>query len=262
MIFFQGHATPGNYARAFLERRLDEQHLQNFRQELAEGGGLSSYPHPYLMPDFWQFPTVSMGLGPINSIYQARFNRYLEARRLVKWSQEPKVWAFVGDGESDEPETLGALTLASREDLDNLIWVVNCNLQRLDGPVRGNGKIVQELEAAFRGAGWNCIKVLWGSDWDPLLAADKSGLLIQRMGEVVDGEYQKYVVSNGAYLREHFFGKYPALRDLVKNMTDEQLETLKRGGHDPGKVYAGYKSAVEHKGSPTVLLVQTVKGYG
>jgi pyruvate dehydrogenase E1 component len=262
MIFFQGHATPGNYARAFLERRLDERHLQNFRQELAEGGGLSSYPHPYLMPDFWQFPTVSMGLGPINSIYQARFNRYLRARGLVKWSQEPKVWAFVGDGESDEPETLGALTLASRENLDNLIWVVNCNLQRLDGPVRGNGKIIQELEAAFRGAGWNVIKVIWGSDWDELLAKDRNGLLLRRMEEAVDGDYQKYSVEPGSYTRRHFFGKYPELLSMVNHLSDEQIRKLLRGGHDTRKVYAAYRAAVEHQGRPTVILAKTVKGYG
>jgi pyruvate dehydrogenase E1 component len=262
MLFFQGHATPGNYARAYLERRLDERHLQNFRQELAEGGGLSSYPHPYLMPDFWQFPTVSMGLGPINSIYQARFNRYLQARGLVKWGREPKVWAFVGDGESDEPESLGALTLASRENLDNLIWVVNCNLQRLDGPVRGNGKIIQELEAAFRGAGWNVIKVIWGSDWDELLAADTSGLLVKRMEEAVDGDYQKYSVEPGSYTRRHFFGKYPELLALVNHLSDEQIRKLLRGGHDTRKVYAAYKAAVEHAGQPTVILAKTVKGYG
>jgi pyruvate dehydrogenase E1 component len=261
LVYFQGHASPGIYARAFLEGRLSEKNLENFRRELASGGGLSSYPHPWLMPRFWQFPTVSMGLGPIMAIYQARFNRYLENRGL-KPASDQHVWCFLGDGEMDEPESLGATTLASREKLDNLIFVINCNLQRLDGPVRGNGKIVQELEAAFRGAGWNCIKVLWGSDWDPLLEADRSGLLIQRMGEVVDGEYQKYVVGDGAYIREHFFGKYPPLRELVKNMTDEQLENLKRGGHDPAKIYAAYKAAVENKGSPTVLLVQTVKGYG
>ena len=262
MIFFQGHATPGNYARAFLERRLDEQHLQNFRQDLAEGGGLSSYPHPYLMPDFWQFPTVSMGLGPINSIYQARFNRYLLARGLVKWTQEPKVWAFVGDGESDEPETLGALTLASRENLDNLIWVVNCNLQRLDGPVRGNGKIIQELEAAFRGAGWNVIKVIWGCDWDELLAKDMKGLLLKRMEEAVDGDYQKYSVEPGSYTRKHFFGKYPELLRLVNHLSDDQIRKLLRGGHDTRKVYAAYKAAMEHQHQPTVILAKTVKGYG
>ena len=262
MIFFQGHATPGNYARAFLERRLQEHHLQNFRQELGEGGGLSSYPHPYLMPDFWQFPTVSMGLGPINSIYQARFNRYLQARGLVTWSQEPKVWAFVGDGESDEPETLGALTLASRENLDNLIWVVNCNLQRLDGPVRGNGKIIQELEAAFRGAGWNVIKVIWGSDWDELLAKERQGLLLKRMGEAVDGDYQKYSVEPGSYTRKHFFGKYPELLALVNHLSDDQIRKLLRGGHDTRKVYAAYKAATEHRDQPTVILAKTVKGYG
>jgi len=261
LVYFQGHASPGNYARAFLERRLDENHLHHFRQELAEGGGLSSYPHPYLMPNFWQFPTVSMGLGPIMSIYQARFSRYLRARGLVQ-GEEPKVWCFVGDGESDEPETLGALTLASRERLDNLIWVVNCNLQRLDGPVRGNGKVIQELEAAFRGAGWNVIKVIWGSNWDPLLKADKTGLLVKRMGEAVDGDYQKYSVEPGSYTRKHFFGKYPELLELVNHLTDDQIRKLVRGGHDPQKVYAAYEAAVEHKGGPTVILAKTVKGYG
>ena len=261
LIYFQGHASPGMYARAFLEGRLTEQHLKNFRQELAPGGGLSSYPHPWLMPDFWQFPTVSMGLGPLMAIYQARYNRYLEHRGLKKPTDQ-KVWAFLGDGEMDEPESMGALTLASRERLDNLIFVVNCNLQRLDGPVRGNGKIVQELEAAFRGAGWNVIKVLWGSDWDPLLAADKTGLLKKRMMEVVDGEYQKYVVMDGAYFRQNFFGKYPELLELVKDIPDEALAKLKRGGHDPVKVYAAYKAAVETKDKPTVILVATVKGYG
>ena len=260
-IYFQGHASPGIYARAFLEGRLGEEKLHHFRQELAEGGGLSSYPHPWLMPDFWQFPTVSMGLGPIMAIYQARFNRYLEHRGLKKTAGQ-HVWCFMGDGESDEPESLGALTLASREGLDNLIFVINCNLQRLDGPVRGNGKIIQELEAAFRGAGWNCIKVIWGCDWDPLLEHDKSGLLVKRMGEVVDGEFQKYPVAGGAYIREHFFGKYPELLKLVAHMTDEQLVKLKRGGHDPEKVYAAFKAAVEHKGSPTVILAHTIKGYG
>ena len=262
MVYFQGHAAPGIYARAFLEGRLDEKHLQNFRQELADGGGLSSYPHPYLMPEFWQFPTVSMGLGPILSIYQARFNRYLQARGLAKWAEEPKVWCFVGDGESDEPETLGSLTLASRENLDNLIWVVNCNLQRLDGPVRGNGKIIQELEAAFLGAGWNVIKVIWGSDWDDLLARDKSGLLLKRMGEAVDGDYQKYSVEPGSYTRRHFFGKYPELLELVNHLTDEQIHKLLRGGHDTRKVHAAYQAAMEHKGRPTVILAKTVKGYG
>jgi pyruvate dehydrogenase E1 component len=261
MVYFQGHATPGIYARAFLEGRFDEQHLQNFRQELSEGGGLSSYPHPYLMPDFWQFPTVSMGLGPLLSIYQARFNRYLKARDLLS-GEEPKVWAFLGDGETDEPETLGSITLASRENLDNLIWVINCNLQRLDGPVRGNGKIIQELEAAFQGAGWNVIKVIWGSDWDKLLAADKSGLLLKRMEEAVDGDYQKYSVEPGSYTRKHFFGKYPELLELVNHLTDEQIHKLLRGGHDSRKVYAAYKAAVGHKGRPTVILAKTVKGYG
>jgi pyruvate dehydrogenase E1 component len=261
MVYFQGHATPGIYARAFLEGRIDEQQLHNFRQELAEGGGLSSYPHPYLMRDFWQFPTVSMGLGPLLSIYQARFNRYLRARGLAT-GEESKVWAFVGDGETDEPETLGSLTLASRENLDNLIWVVNCNLQRLDGPVRGNGKIIQELEAAFQGAGWNVIKVIWGSAWDELLAADKSGLLIRRMEEAVDGDYQKYSVEPGSYTRRHFFGKYPELLELVNHLTDEQIHKLLRGGHDSRKVYAAYKAAMEHKGQPTVILAKTIKGYG
>ena len=260
-VFFQGHASPGIYARAFLEGRLDERHLQHFRQELAEGGGLSSYPHPYLMPEFWQFPTVSMGLGPLLSIYQARFNRYLKARGLVT-GPEPRVWCFVGDGETDEPETLGSLTLAARENLDNLIWVLNCNLQRLDGPVRGNGKIIQELEALFRGAGWNVIKVIWGSDWDPLLAADTSGLLLKRMQEAVDGDYQKYSVEPGSYTRRHFFGKYPELLKLVNHLSDDQIRKLLRGGHDPAKVYAAYHAAARHTGSPTVILAKTIKGYG
>ncbi len=262
IVYFQGHAAPGMYARAFLEGRLDERHLRNFRQELAEGGGLSSYPHPYLMPDFWQFPTVSMGLGPILSLYQARFNRYIQARGLVNWKEEPKLWAFLGDGESDEPETLGAITLAARENLDNLIWVINCNLQRLDGPVRGNGKIIQELEGLFRGAGWNVIKVIWGTDWDDLLARDKSGLLLRRMEEAVDGDYQKYSVEPGSYTRKHFFGKYPELLELVNHLTDEQISKLLRGGHDARKMYAAYKAAVGHKGQPTVILAKTVKGYG
>jgi pyruvate dehydrogenase E1 component len=262
LVFFQGHASPGMYARAFLEGRLDERHLQNFRQELAEGGGLSSYPHPYLMPEFWQFPTVSMGLGPIISLYHGRFNRYMQARGLVKWQEEPKIWAFLGDGECDEPETLGAITLGARENLDNLVWVINCNLQRLDGPVRGNGKIVQELEGLFRGAGWNVIKVLWGSDWDDLLARDKSGLLIKRMGECVDGDFQKYTVEPGSYTRKHFFGKYPELLSLVNHLTDDQIRKLARGGHDPLKVYAAYQAASTHKGQPTVILANTVKGYG
>jgi pyruvate dehydrogenase E1 component len=261
LVYYQGHASPGIYARAFLEGRLSVEKLHNFRQELEAGGGLSSYPHPWLMPDFWQFPTVSMGLGPIMSIYQARFNRYLEDRGLKKPS-DAKVWAFLGDGETDEPESLGAISLAAREKLDNLIFVINCNLQRLDGPVRGNGQIVQELEAIFRGAGWNVIKVLWGCDWDPLLAADRDGLLIKRMGEIVDGQYQKYAVQSGAYLREHFFGSDPRLLEMVKHLSDEQLKKLRLGGHDPVKVYNGFKTAIEHKGQPTVLLVRTIKGYG
>ena len=261
IIYFQGHAAPGIYARAFLEGRLSVEKLSNFRRELAEGGGLSSYPHPWLMPEFWQFPTVSMGLGPIMSIYQARFNRYLEDRGLKKPSAA-KVWTFMGDGETDEPESLGAISLAAREKLDNLIFVINCNLQRLDGPVRGNGQIIQELEASFRGAGWNVIKVLWGTDWDPLLAADKEGLLAQRMGEIVDGQYQKYAVESGAYFREHFFGTDPRLLDMVKHLSDEQLKKLRLGGHDPAKVYNAYKAAVEHKGQPTVILARTIKGYG
>lgn len=261
MVFFQGHATPGNYARAFLEGRLEERDLHRFRQELGEEGGLSSYPHPYLMPDFWQFPTVSMGLGPILSIYQARFNRYLRARGFVG-EPEPKVWCFVGDGESDEPETLGALTLAGREQLDNLIWVVNCNLQRLDGPVRGNGKIIQELEALFRGAGWNVIKVIWGSNWDELLARDSKGLLVKRMEEAVDGDFQKYSVEPGSYTRKHFFGKHPDLLRLVDHLTDDQIRKLLRGGHDSRKVYTAYEAAVRHRGQPTVILAKTVKGYG
>ena len=261
LVYIQGHASPGIYSRAFLEGRLTEQHLKNFRQELAVGGGLSSYPHPYLMPEFWQFPTVSMGLGPILSIYQARFNRYLKARGFIV-GPEPRVWAFVGDGESDEPETLGAITLAAREGLDNLCWVVNCNLQRLDGPVRGNGKIIQELEAAFTGAGWNVIKVIWGSDWDPLLAQDRDGRLVRRMEEAVDGDYQKYSVEPGSYARRHFFGKSPELAELVNHLTDEQIHSLGRGGHDPKKVYAAYKAATERKGQPTVILAKTVKGYG
>ncbi len=260
-VFFQGHSAPGIYARAFLEGRLEAEQLASFRRELRRGGGLSSYPHPWLMPDFWQFPTVSMGLSPIQAIYQARFNRYLEDRGLKDTSRS-HVWCFVGDGESDEPETLGAITLAAREALDNLIFVVNCNLQRLDGPVRGNGKIIQELEAAFRGAGWNVVKVIWGGDWDPLLARDADGALVRRMGEVVDGEYQKYSVEPGAYTREHFFGVSPSLRALVEDMTDEQIRRMKRGGHDPEKVYAAFDAATRHTGAPTVILAKTVKGYG
>ena len=260
-VYFQGHASPGIYARAFLEGRITQEKLENFREELTPGGGLSSYPHPWLMPEFWEFPTVSMGLGPIMAIYQARFMRYLEDRELKK-PGNGKVWAFLGDGETDEPESLGAITLASREKLDNLIFVINCNLQRLDGPVRGNGKIIQELEAAFRGAGWNVIKVIWGTDWDPLLAKDKDGLLVKRMNEVVDGEYQKYIVESGGYIREHFFGVDPRLLEMVEHLSDEQIKKLRRGGHDPQKVYAAYKAAVEHKGSPTVILAKTIKGYG
>ena len=260
-VYFQGHASPGIYARAFLEGRLSTEQLENFRRELKPGGGLSSYPHPWLMPNFWEFPTVSMGLSPLMAIYQARFNRYLENRSL-KPSTDAKVWAFLGDGETDEPESLGAITLASREKLDNLIFVVNCNLQRLDGPVRGNGQIIQELESAFRGAGWNVIKVLWGSEWDPILEQDVDGLLVKRMGELVDGEYQKLVVSSGDYVRQHFFGSDPRLLKLVEPMSDEQLRRLRLGGHDPRKVYAAYKAAVEHKGSPTVVLARTIKGYG
>ena len=260
LIYYQGHASPGNYARAYMEYRLSDEHLTNFRQELRAHPGLSSYPHPYLMPDFWLFPTVSMGLGPINSIYQARFSRYLQARSLTK--TDPFVWAFIGDGESDEPETHGAIGVAGREGLDNLVWVINCNLQRLDGPVRGNGKVIQDLEGQFRGAGWNVIKVIWGSNWDALLAKDKSGLLIRRMDEVVDGEYQKYVVETGAYIRKHFFGKYPELLRLVDHLTDEQLQRLTRGGHDPKKVYAAYVRATARNGRPTVILAKTVKGYG
>ena len=259
-VYFQGHASPGIYARAYLEGRLSEQQLINFRRELAEGGGLSSYPHPWLMPNFWQFPTVSMGLSPIMSIYHARFIRYMEDRCVLRRS-DAKVWAFLGDGETDEPESLGALTLASREGLDNLIFVVNCNLQRLDGPVRGNGKIIQELEAAFRGAGWNVIKVIWGGSWDPLLEKD-DGLLVQRMTEVVDGQYQKYTVEPGSYIREHFFGKHPGLLKLVEHLSDDDLSRLRRGGHDPEKVFAAYQAAVNHKGSPTVILAKTIKGYG
>src|SRR6266481_1861949 len=260
-IYFQGHASPGVYARAFLEGRITEEQLAGFRHELHDGPSLSSYPHPWLMPDFWQFPTVSMGLGPLNAIYQARFMRYLENRNLLPRTPR-KVWAFVGDGESDEPESMGSLTLAPREKLDNLIFVVNCNLQRLDGPVRGNGKIINELEAAYRGAGWNVIKVIWGADWDRLLALDRSGLLLKRMEECVDGEYQNFKAKGGAYIRKEFFGKYPELLELVADMSDDEIYRLHRGGHDPQKVYNAYKRAVEHQGGPTVILAKTVKGYG
>jgi len=262
MLFIQGHSAPGIYGRAFLEGRLSEEQLRYFRQEAGHPGvGLSSYPHPWLMPDFWQFPTVSMGLGPMMAIFQARFIRYLEHRGLVKPSDR-KVWAFLGDGEMDEPESMGALTMPVREGLDNLIFVINCNLQRLDGPVRGNGKIIQELEAAFLGAGWNVIKVLWGSRWDPLLARDHLGLLRKAMEETVDGEYQNFKAKGGAYTREHFFGKFPELKAMVANMSDEEIWRLNRGGHDPLKVYAAYAAAMSHTGQPTVILAKTVKGYG
>lgn len=261
IIYFQGHAAPGIYARAFLEGRISKEQLENFRRELKPGGGLSSYPHPWLMPDFWEFPTVSMGLGPIQAIYQARFARYLEDRGLKKPSDQ-KVWAFLGDGETDEPESLGAISLAAREKLDNLIFVINCNLQRLDGPVRGNGNVIQELESVFRGAGWNVIKVVWGSDWDPLLDADKTGLLIKRMNDAIDGESQNFIVHGGKYVRDKFFGKYPELLKLVEKYSDDQLAKMKRGGHDPEKVFAAFKAAIEHEGAPTVILAKTVKGYG
>jgi pyruvate dehydrogenase E1 component len=260
-IYYQGHASPGMYARAFIEGRLDEKHLDNFRHELRDYPGLSSYPHPWLMPDFWQFPTVSMGLGPINALFHARFMRYLENRGIIPKTPR-KIWAFLGDGETDEPESLGNITLGAREKLDNLIFVVNCNLQRLDGPVRGNGNIISELEGTFRGAGWNVIKVLWGSDWDKLLDRDSSGLLLKRMEECVDGEYQNFKAKGGAYVRQHFFGKYPELLELVKDYSDDDLQRLRRGGHDPLKVYNAYLRAVNHVGSPTVILAKTVKGYG
>jgi pyruvate dehydrogenase E1 component len=260
-LYLQGHASPGVYARAFLAGMLTEEQIDNFRHELRGKPGLSSYPHPWLMPDFWRFPTVSMGLGPINAIYQARFMRYLENRGLIPVTGR-KIWAFVGDGETDEPEAMGSLTLASREKLDNLIFVVNCNLQRLDGPVRGNGKIIQELEAAFRGAGWNVIKVIWGCDWDELLARDTTGLLLKRMEECVDGDYQSCKVKGGAYIRDYFFGKYPQLLELVADKSDEELSRLRLGGHDPQKLYNAYRYAVEHRGAPTVILAKTIKGYG
>jgi pyruvate dehydrogenase E1 component len=260
LVYIQGHSSPGIYARAYLEGRLSEGQLDMFRQEV-DGGGLASYPHPWLMPDFWQFPTVSMGLGPLTAIYQARFMKYLHDRGIAE-TEGRKVWAFMGDGEMDEPESMGAIGMAAREKLDNLIFVVNCNLQRLDGPVRGNGKIIQELEADFRGAGWNVIKVIWGSYWDPLLARDKKGLLLQRMEEAVDGEYQTFKAKDGAYVREKFFGKYPELKEMVANMSDEDVWRLNRGGHDPHKVYAAYAAASKHTGQPTVILAKTVKGYG
>ena len=260
-VYFQGHAAPGIYARAFVEGRLDEEHLDNFRRELSGAGpGLSSYPHPWLMPDFWEFPTVSMGLGPINSIYHARFNKYLHNRRIDDTSGS-RVWCFVGDGETDEPETLGSISLAGREQLDNLIWVVNCNLQRLDGPVRGNGKIIQELEAFFRGANWNVIKVIWGSAWDDLLARDNDGVLLHKMNSTVDGDFQRYAVGDGSHIRDHFFGPDPRLRQLVEHLSDEELRALPRGGHDYKKLYAAYKAATEQRGAPTVILAKTVKGW-
>ncbi|HYB64851.1 MAG TPA: pyruvate dehydrogenase (acetyl-transferring), homodimeric type, partial [Steroidobacteraceae bacterium] len=262
LVFIQGHSSPGVYARAFLEGRLSEDQLRHFRQEAGGRGiGLSSYPHPWLMPDFWQFPTVSMGLGPMMAMFQARFTRYLEHRGLVKPSDQ-KVWAFLGDGEMDEPESMGALTMPVREGLDNLVFVINCNLQRLDGPVRGNGKIIQELEAAFLGAGWNVIKVLWGSRWDPLLARDYKGILRRVMEETVDGEYQNFKAKGGAFTREHFFGKDPELKAMVANMSDDEIWRLNRGGHDPLKVYAAYAAAIASKGQPTVILAKTVKGFG
>ncbi|MFO0190954.1 MAG: pyruvate dehydrogenase (acetyl-transferring), homodimeric type [Planctomycetia bacterium] len=260
-VYFQGHASPGIYSRAFLEGRLTEKQLENFRRELAEGGGLSSYPHPWLMPEFWEFPTVSMGLGPLMAIYQARFNKYLQDRGIKDTSKQ-HVWCFIGDGECDEPETLGAISLASREKLDNLVFVINCNLQRLDGPVRGNGKIIQELEGCFRGAGWNVVKVIWGEEWDPLLDKDDKGLLVKRMNEVVDGQYQKYVVMPGGYIREHFFGADPELLEMVAHLSDEKLKKLRRGGHDPEKVYAAYDAAMKCHGKPTVIIAKTIKGYG
>ena len=260
LVYIQGHSAPGVYARAYLEGRITQEQLSNFRQEV-DGKGLSSYPHPWLMPDFWQFPTVSMGLGPLMAIYQARFMRYLKDRGQIE-GQGRKVWAFMGDGEMDEPESLGAISLAGREKLDNLVFVINCNLQRLDGPVRGNGKIIQELESDFRGSGWNVIKVVWGSYWDPLLAKDKSGILLKRMEECVDGEYQTFKSQDGAFVRKHFFGKYPELADLVSNMSDDDIWRLNRGGHDPHKVFAAYAAAMKHTGQPTVILAKTVKGYG
>ncbi len=261
LIYFQGHGSPGIYSRAFIEGRLTQKQLENFRHELRGEPGLSSYPHPWLMPDFWRFPTVSMGLASLNAIYQARFMRYLENRGLIA-ATDRKVWAYLGDGEMDEPESMGSITLASREKLDNLIFVINCNLQRLDGPVRGNGKIIQELEAAFRGAGWNVIKVLWGRTWDPLFAKDRTGILLRRMEECVDGEYQSFRAKDGKFLREKFFGKYPELAELVADMSDEELWQLRRGGHDSIKVYNAYRRAFDHQGQPTVILAKTIKGYG
>ncbi|HYZ29997.1 MAG TPA: pyruvate dehydrogenase (acetyl-transferring), homodimeric type, partial [Thermoleophilaceae bacterium] len=260
LVYLQGHSSPGIYARAFLEGRLSEKDLDGFRQEISKGG-IASYPHPWLMPEFWQFPTVSMGLSPLMGIYQARFMKYLQGRGVGE-TDDRKVWVFAGDGEMDEPESLGAISLAGRERLDNLIFVVNCNLQRLDGPVRGNGKIIQELEQDFRGAGWNVVKVIWGSRWDALLAADEDGLLRRRMEEAVDGDYQTYKSRNGAYVREHFFGAMPGLAERVTHMTDEEIWALNRGGLDAQKVYAAYAAAVKHTGQPTVILAKTIKGYG
>jgi pyruvate dehydrogenase E1 component len=260
-IYFQGHASPGVYARAYLEGRFEDEQMLNFRHELRDKPGLSSYPHPWLMPNFWRFPTVSMGIGPLNALYQARFMRYLENRGLIQ-KTDRKVWAFVGDGETDEVDTLGAISMATREKLDNLIFVINCNLQRLDGPVRGNKRIIDELEGVFRGAGWNVIKVVWGSDWDKLFERDHTGLLLKRMEECVDGDFQSFKAKGGAYLRQEFFGKYPELLELVSDMSDDELAALHRGGHDPLKIYNAYKRATEHKGGPTVILAKTVKGYG
>ena len=261
LVYFQGHSAPGNYARAFLEGRITEAQLDAFRQEVSKPGGLSSYPHPWLMPDFWQFPTVSLGIGGITSIYQARFMKYVQARGLAQ-TEGRKVWAFLGDGEMDEPESMGAIALAGRERLDNLIWVINCNLQRLDGPVRGNGLIIQELESDFLGAGWNVIKVIWGSRWDPLLAGDTDGRLVRVMESCVDGEYQTFKSRDGAYVREHFFGRDPVLLERVAHMSDDEIWLLNRGGHDPQKVFAAYHEAVNHSGTPTVILAKTIKGYG
>ena len=260
LIYFQGHSAPGVYARAFLEGRLTEEQITNFRRDV-DGKGVTSYPHPWLMPDFWQFPTVSMGLGPLQAIYQARYLKYLHARGFADTSNR-KVWAFIGDGETDEPESLGAIGMAAREKLDNLIFVINCNLQRLDGPVRGNGKIIQELEGEFRGAGWNVIKLIWGSYWDPLLARDKDGVLLKIMEETVDGEYQNFKANDGAFVRKNFFGKNPKTLEMVSRMTDDDIWRLNRGGHDPHKIYAAYAAATQHKGQPTVILAKTVKGYG
>ena len=258
-VYFQGHASPGIYSRSFLEYRLDESHLDGFRREI-DGGGLSSYPHPRLMPEYWEYPTVSMGLGPINSIYQARFLRYVQHRGIEDTSAS-RVWCFIGDGEADEPETLGSISLAGREQLDNLVWVINCNLQRLDGPVRGNGKIIQELEAMFRGAGWNVLKVIWGSNWDPLIAKDRDGVLVKRFNESIDGEYQRYKAENGKFVRDEFFGSNPRLLALVEDLTDDEVWALRRGGHDYQKLYSAYDMATHLEGAPTVILAKTIKGF-